>query len=93
MTLLREPDRERRRIAQTIRKHESAFVEEAAQAVAILRAEHAAEHADRQEVPRPARHPLRRGVDAALRVARQAATSDDAMHVRMMVQVLAPGVQ
>ena len=35
----------------------------------------------------------RRGVDDARQIARQPAVGDDAMHVRMMVQVLAPRVQ
>ena len=44
---------------------------------------------------KPGRHATQRG-DAStspLRIARQAAAGDDAVHVRMMVQVLAPGVQ
>src|SRR6478752_3021300 len=59
----------------------------------VLSPEHATEYAHRQEETGPARPPTGRGLDDSLSVARQATPRHDTMHMRMVVQVLPPGVQ
>src|SRR6516225_6148397 len=70
-----------------------ALVQEGAQASQELAAKHPADDSYRQKEAKPAGPPAWRSIDLAGVVARQAAARHHAVHVRMMVQVLTPGVQ
>ncbi len=53
----------------------------------------AAKHSHRQEEPRPATPPLGLSIHLTVGVAGKTAGRHQAMHVRMQVQILPPGVQ
>ena len=88
-----QPRRKRRSVAQQARQRQLALRVQRTQTRQELAAIHSAQHTHRQEESRTTRHPVRRRIRLATRVARQTAATHHAVHVRMQMQVLAPRVQ